>query len=225
MPKPGTVSLVGYREELEAAQARADALEQELADTKGQLEQEQSKALVLRSDTSLAQVDAGSPAARRWLGAPTRIETKRTLEGEIPEEAHTDLIETIRQRLGQVGGTTVLPGSLAWAADTHKNGIGPNINVYITVRNGKTEIRADERMGQLAGAIYGGVGGGVGGGGIALPLMAAAINPLLLLVSLPIWLGGSYAGCRYLYKRSVRRRTRRLEELMEELVGVAKGYL
>lgn len=221
---------MSYRDELDAAHARSQALERELAEARGKIELLQrspGQALAkLESSELLVRTDASGPVARRWLGAPHRLELSRTLEGEVPEAGYVELIELIRQRLNNVGATTVLPGSLAWTASVPHNAIGPFVNVYVTARRGATTIRVEERLGNLAGGIYGGFGGGVGfGAGVMVPLGAAAITPLLLPLVIPLWLGGTYWGCRALYRSRVRKRAVRLEKLLEELSTIAENQI
>ena len=227
---------MSYRDDLEASQARADALEKELADARSKIAELEapSKALVPRGSSALAVADAsdamtrgaaGSPAARTWLGAPLRTEFIREVEGEIPESAYTELIEAIRTALDNVGSVSTLPGSLAWTADGPSNGIGPFVSVYFTMRDGRTRIRALEKYGGLAGVIFGAVGGGVGGGGIALPLSLAVISPMILPFSIPLWLGAAYYSCRRLYRSRVRVRAERLEALMDELAEISEKHI
>jgi hypothetical protein len=100
--------------------------------------------------------------------------------------------------------------------------MGPFVSVYITFRDGKTVIRADQRLGALAGGIFGGVGGGVGGGGIGGPIALGLINPLLVPIGLGIWLGGTYLACRSIYRGRVKRHAGRLQELVDELAAIAE---
>ncbi len=223
--------LVAYRDELEAAQARAESLERELAHARSELavvRGGESQALARRGATELARsggalqrsTDDGK-AARRWLGAPTLLTYSRTVEGEIPESSYTELVETMRDSLRSVGTTTVLPGSLAWATMAQQNGVAPTVNIYITARDGQTKIRAEQKLGNLAGGIFGGVGGGLGGGGIMAPIAVAWVAPVLVPLALVAWLGGTYAGCRVLYRSRARKHADKLEALLEDLAAIA----
>lgn len=214
-----------YRDDLDAAHARVASLERELSEARAELNKAESTALVPAGDTSLATTGEESTAAMRWLGAPTKLELTRVVEGEIPDSSHTELVECIRVAMGNVGTTTVLPGSLAWAAISHQGGMGPFANIYITYRDGQTAIRADEKMGNLAGGIFGGIGGGVGGGGIMAPIAAAWITPLLLPITIPLWLGGTYWACRRFYKKGVAKRHAKLETLIDELAAIALEHI
>jgi len=211
---------VAYRDDLDAAQARADALEQELARTRQEL------ALVRAGgETALARGNAGGAAAPRWLGGPIELAFSREVDGELPTEAHTELVECIRRAIGNAGTTTVLPGSLAWVSSVGGNQLAPAVSVYVTVRGGRTTIRAEQKLGGLVGGIYGGVGGGVGGGAIVLPVAAVAVSPLLVPVAIAAWLGGVYSLCRRLYRGRAKKHASRLEKLVDDLAAIAARAL
>lgn len=219
---------MAYRDDLEASQARADALERELAEARdkiSELEEGPSQALVRTGPSALARGESGSPAARTWLGAPLRLEFIRELDGEIPESAYTEIVERIRSVLSTVGTVSILPGSLAWAATGPSSGVGAFVNIYITIRDGKTVIRGEEKLGNLAGALFGGVGGGVGGGGVMVPLSIAFVAPVLIVPAIALWLGGTYAVCRKLYRSRTGKRAERLESLIVDIAKIAEKHI
>lgn len=219
---------MAFRSDLDAAHARVRALEQELAEAQAELEQHREKtqqALVPVGKQALARSEAQSDAANRWLGAPSTLAYSRTLEGDLPESAHTELVETMRKVLGMVGTTTVLPGSLAWACMPPHNGMGPSVNIYVSYGEGSTTIRVDRKLVNLAGGIFGGVGGGVGGGGLVLPLMSMIVSPLLAPVAVGAWLGGTYWVCRKLYRSRAEVHAKSLEELLDDLAEIAKKHI
>ena len=222
---------MSYRDDLDATRARADALERELAAAKEKIAEleggtalvrTEGGALVRREGAAVDRLSASGPATHTWLAGPTRLGHERVIDGELPESAYTELVETIRRTIGEPGTTSMLPGSLTWTSSALPNSTGPHLNVYVSVRHGKTTLRADEKLGHLAGAIFGGVGGGVGGGGIMLPIAAAFVNPLLLAVTLPVWLGGTYLACRKIYRGRASARANRLESLMDELAELVE---
>jgi len=212
---------VTYRDDLDAAHARIESLETELALVKRERTDAGGPGTALErvaaADQALVRGDAGGKAARRWLGAPAQLRFERELEGEVPVDAHTELVEKMRRAFGSAGQTTVLPGSLAWCIVGSSNSLTPTVNIYVTSRRGRTRITLEQRLGQTAGAIYGGVGGGVGGGGVMLPIAAAMLSPFLVPVAIVGWLGGVYGVCRKLYKSRARVHARRLDQLLDEL--------
>ena len=215
---------MSYRDDLQAAQARAEALEKELAETRSELaELKGEKALVRVGPKRVGARSASSPATYKALGGPTLLRYERELSGELPETAYTELVETMRSALSNVGTVSTLPGSLAWATNVPYNGIGPFVNVHITVRDGRTVIRADERIGNLAGVIFGAGGGGVGAGaGTGLVVGLAFVSPLILPVALPLWLGGVWMACRGLFRNRANARAERLETLIDDLAAIAE---
>jgi hypothetical protein len=216
---------VVYRDDLEAAQARIADLERQLALVRAELEasrEQRSQALVLAERGALAargDTRERSPATR-WLGAPVRLAFSRRVSGELPTSAHIEIIELVRERVGEVGAVSQLEGSLAWTTTANQRGVGPFITVTVTSRDGATAIRVEERLGNLAGAVYGGIGGGVGGGALGLPIMAAVFLGPVGALAIPAWLGGWWLGVRAIYRRAARQRAERLQALTEELAAV-----
>jgi len=216
---------VAYRDDLEAAQARIDDLERQLAEARSELDgrrQERSQALVLAERGALAARGDPRPSssASRWLGGPVRLAFSRTVDGELPDSAHIEVVELIRERVGEVGTVSRLEGSLAWTSTANQKSVGPFVSVTVTSRRGQTTIRIEERLGQLAGAIYGGIGGGIGGGAIVLPVLIAVAAPPLGALAIPVWLGGWWAGLRSIYRRVARGRAERLQTLADQLADL-----
>ena len=217
-----------YRDELEAAHARVAALEQQLAETQEQvqmLEADQSTALVPAGSTALARAGSGGKSAARWLGAPTQLELSHTLEGSVSENAHAELVETLRVQTNNVGMTSVLQGSFAWTSTGPNNGIGPFLSASVTSHGGRTVIRLNQKLGNLVGGIFGGVGGGVGGGGLIVPIATGLLSPLLPILALPLWLGATYIACRKLYRSRCTLHAEKLEKLLDALVAVAEKHV
>lgn len=217
---------MSYRDDLDASQARVAALEVELADARAHIDKlegkEPSQALVKVGDQALATSRAAHPTSSRWLGAPSSIKLAREVDGEVPESAFAELIETIRRAVRNIGTVSVLPGSLAWSANTPGNGVGPFIDIYFSIRDGKTTIHIDEKLGNLAGGIFGGLGGGLGVGGLMAPISTMWITPLLVPFAIPVWLGGVYVACRKIYRNRARARADKLQVLLDQLVDICE---
>lgn len=217
---------MSYRDDLDASQARVTALEAELAEARARIDQlegkPESQALVKVGEQALAASRTEHPGASKWLGAPTSIKLTRALAGEVPESAFAELIETIRRIVRNMGTVSVLPGSLAWSANSPGNGVGPFVDVYFAIRDGKTTIHIDEKLSNLAGGIFGGLGGGLGFGGMMAPISTIWIAPVLVPIAIPVWLGGVYAACRKLYRNRARARAGKMQTLLEELVEICE---
>jgi hypothetical protein len=206
-----------YRDDLDAAHERIEALERELADARRELGQ--SRALVRVERRELARAESGR-AISRWLGAPIRIERVRVLDVAAPSSCHLEIVEYLERQFGIGGRTSTLLGRLEWMTVPASGGTGPFVTVTVTVSQGQTTIRAEERTTNLAGAIYGGIGGGVGGGAIMAPVGLFFVSPILGALALPLWFGGLYLGCRRLYRRSMGKRDERMEEAVAGLVEI-----
>ena len=208
---------MSYRDDRDADQARIEALERELAQTRDKLavlEGRQSQALVLATGGAL--VPGQSPtAAVRWFG-PGTLQLTHRFDGAFPTDRFEEIVERIRELTRDPGRTELLRSSMTWFASRDKSS-GPYRVVTVTVRDGTTTLTVTDRLGGLAGAIYGGVGGGVGGGGLSLPILAASAVPVLAPVFILGWLGGVFLGARKIYLSAARRRAVALQQLFDAL--------
>ncbi len=214
---------MAYRDELEAAQARARALEQDLASARAEVRALQGKqraqALVRRPAVALEV----SAATRRsaWLDGPRQLILRRTVAGELPESAFPRLVEEMRQTIGTIGQVSTFAGSLAWASSP-QHGCPRLVEITIDVRDGETSIRITERLSLLAGRVYGGGLGGIGGGGLMLPIAVAFLSPALIPIAVAGWLGGIYGVCRRVYRSRAERRADQLDGLANRLAEIAE---
>jgi len=171
-----------------------------------------------------AAVVDDTPQASIWSGAPMSILYEVQLPGEVPESDLYLLVDTIRRHMGEPGHVGTIGKSVSWSA-TGKN---RRLQISIVARHGKTSIRVDERLGQLAGALYGGIvgGGGGGSGGAAMGIGMGVFHSGLMAFGL--W-GGIIAGttllARTIFKAQVRSRRERLRALMLELADQARDLM
>jgi hypothetical protein len=168
------------------------------------------------------------PKAIQIIGGPTRLLFERDVEGEIADSDYPVLVEEIRRIIGEVGQVGQLGRSFTWSLNRGSSGIR-NIEVSVTVRNGRTRIMAQENLGQLIGVTFGAIGGGVGAGGIG-PLIAMMTqgfhtDPMALAFVIPAWLLSVLATARSVYYHAVKRRSATLEELTERLAGVCRELI
>ena len=111
------------------------------------------------------RVDAPSaPLVRRPLltplfAAPFRLQEESDVEGEIAQADYELIVETIRTTLHDEGAVSAFGRSLTWSSRVVSRK-GRNVSVTLSPRGGRTRIRIDERLGQLAGGLYGGIVGG-----------------------------------------------------------------
>ena len=215
--------MTAYRDELEAAHNRADALANELQQSRAEVARLQSTALVRVGETSLDAMSKPG-AAQRWLGAPTQLDLVREVEGELPEEAYAEVVECIREGFGVIGTTSTLHGSFTWTAANINSPSGRTLSISVTSRGGRTSIRASEGLQQLAGGIWGGIAGGVGGGVGWAPIMGAAfISPWLAVAAGVVTVGAIFGGCRKLYRSRAEKRAQSLQATMDKVVALVSA--
>ena len=105
------------------------------------------------------RTSSGAGIGRILLGGPTRLAHQIEIDGELPEAAHEDIVETLRERFEMVGQTTTVGRTLAWTtlgAPSQRV-----VEISVSVRKGRTLIRASERLGNLAGGLFGGIVAGM----------------------------------------------------------------
>jgi serine/threonine-protein kinase len=159
-----------------------------------------------------------------WSGAPMSIVYEAQLTGEVPESELYLLVDTIRRRMGESGQVGTLGRSVSWSSTSKDR----RLQISIVSRQGKTTIRADERLGNLAGAIFGGImgGGGGGGGGLSFGVGMGAFHSAAF--SLGIWGGiiaAAYLTARTVFKSLVRKRRNTLHSLVGELAEQARDLM
>lgn len=151
-------------------------------------------------------------------GAPLRIHVERTLPFEVDEKDLGLVASSISNASGDVGDSRLVGRTFTWTASTNS---GRRTEVRVSVHRGTTNVRIDERYGELAGGLFGGVLGGVGGGaGIGGgAAVASALGSVALAVAIPATvIAGSYAACHFGFKAYVRRRVRHIDELSARIV-------
>jgi len=152
------------------------------------------------------------------LGAPERVHLERMVGLESPSGAIEPLVSELNRALGTAGQVSAFGGTLTWSASNTSSG---PVDVTISpIEEGGTRIELNASFGGLLGATFGGIGGGLGGG-LGIPLAAAvgqltqswaaAGGTIALALGLPLLLA------RFVYATIVRRRIRRLEQLMDQL--------
>jgi eukaryotic-like serine/threonine-protein kinase len=99
------------------------------------------------------------PLLTPLFAAPFRLQEESDIEGEISPADYEIIVERIRATLGDEGSVSSFGRSLTWSSRVVSRK-GRNVSVTVTPRRGRTRIRIDERMGQLAGGLYGGIVGG-----------------------------------------------------------------
>jgi hypothetical protein len=180
---------------------------------------------VRRALRELDQPDR-SRTPSRFLGEAHVLVFERVVDGELPESEYPVLVEEIRATIGNVGIVSTLGKTLAW-----HSAVGSARIVHVTVhpRGGKTRIRIEERLSQMAGGLFGGIMGGAGGGG-GVPLTAILIQKAGVAAGLAFgaWglvIGGTYILARSIFTHIVRRRREDLGDLADRLAAHAEDVI
>lgn len=201
-----------FRDDREALKERADALEQELADAKREVE-------LLRRN-----VQPNQEATPAFFGAPLRTELVLKVDGELGDESKELVVETLRRRFGRAGQVSNVGRSLTWSIEPTPTQTSRTVSVNVRSRNGKTVISLLERHESLAGGLFAGMGFGMGfgGGAAVVALLAVFVSALLAVVVAPLWLLAVYALVRSIFASVTRARRADLYALMNSLQSIAR---
>jgi len=119
--------------------------------------------------------------------------------------------------MGEVGVHSQVGGSVDWLCNSRMR----KVHISIVSRDGRTTIRAHEKLASLAGAVFGGIVGGIGVFGIGWIGFIVGLNTFH---SMPIALGAwgalvaaSYTVARPIHAAVVARRQRQLQQVVGEL--------
>lgn len=158
-----------------------------------------------------------------FLGAPTKLDYSAVVEREVSPEVFEDIADEVRASLGQMVTVSAVGRTLTIntvVANAGQGGIPRYLQITVTSRNGRTQVRAFEDLGQLTGGLFGGVGLGAGIGVSAMvgalvgkathdgALVAAAIIPVVL---------AAFGTARFFFTRSVGKKRAELEGLVRRI--------
>jgi hypothetical protein len=172
-----------------------------------------------RTSATVTQTNNG----REWplSGAPMSLVYEADVPGQLSPDDYDVIVHTIRSTFGEAGVATTLGRSLSWTTTSFNK--TRRIYVSLSASGGRTHIRVEEKLGELAGMTYGGIVGGGGGGlgGASVGLSVAAFHVLGGVVFfLPFAIvAGAYGLARMVFTRSVANRSRELEQLVSRLAG------
>ncbi len=168
-----------------------------------------------------AEIESGSAASlgEKLVGAPLSFVIERTVAGELPPSEFEALVPELQAAtLGQ-GSASAVGKTLTWTS--RSDSTSSSQQVLITSREGHTTIRIEERFTGMAGGLFGGFLGGIGGGlGLgAGGALAGVLGSVAVGIALPVVaIGGAYYAARSLFAGHVRKRRRKMEELMDRLL-------
>jgi serine/threonine protein kinase len=196
----------------------------ELGLSSGDADRQRSSAVATRTATGKSKAVAPQRFGQNiFLGAPTNI----VYEVEAPREIGAEDLEVLalmlQRAIGDPGHVSSLGRSLHWSSAQQQR----RLQISIVPRNGRTIIRADERLQPLIGGLFGGIIGGGGGGiggGVGMPLgIAIWHSPLAGLGFFGATVFGAYLTARTLFVSIRGRRERELANLLDEMAAHIMG--
>lgn len=169
------------------------------------------------------EVESGHGEPSPWgrlLGADVALAREATLRGEIGDGGFEWIVNAIQAESNLHGQPALLGRTLTWRAETASK--TRTVQVVVTSRDGKTHIRVEENLTQMASGIFGGVmgGGGLGLGlGVGLPIGLEVLGSALFATVAPI--GGlaiGYLASRGIYRAVAGGRRRAINRLFDRVV-------
>lgn len=167
-------------------------------------------------------------APSRWMGAYNKLEFEATLDGEVPLEFFDELADEARRALGELVNISAVGRTLSitTGGSRHRAGNMPRVaQIQVSVRNGRTLIRAFEDLTQISGGLFGGVGFGAGMG--MSPLMFGVVlkathEPMLAGLGVLATFLTAQITARTIFTRTSRKREKSLRDLVERLARLAQ---
>jgi hypothetical protein len=159
-----------------------------------------------------------------WLGGPKRIVFEGEVDGELADDRREDVVEIVREVLGDAGRVEALGRTVTWAPTPSANNQQRRLSVKIRVRDGRTRIRIDEDLSPVrAGSWLGfGLGGGLGLGTLAMAAgkatQSAAVAVVVWMAILAASLLAGWAVTRAVSNRRKRDLRKLFDKVREEVV-------
>ncbi len=164
-------------------------------------------------------------------GARVKLDYETTIDGELSEIGFEEIADEVRRQLGEMVTVSAVGRTMSVTTAMTATKQGPNarrIQINISSRNGRTHIRANEDLSQLATGWFVGLtlGGGLSGG---MAMMGAVVgathNPLLGLATVLTSVGVAYSCARYAYVRNSRKREAELKSVTEKIAQRAREFV
>jgi hypothetical protein len=169
--------------------------------------------------------EAAEEKGHWFLGGKTRIVLEREIPAEPSEREREDLIDEIREVMGDTGTLESVGNNLVWRTTVTRN--APQaFTIRIRFRDGRTRVVIEERLlGQAIGLFVGlGVGGGIGpmGGYIMACIKLGAIGlvfPLLWIPTMLLLARTIFAGMTRRHAKTMRETMNRIEQCATKWQG------
>jgi eukaryotic-like serine/threonine-protein kinase len=160
--------------------------------------------------------DGPKQRANPFLGTPTRIVVEATIDGEMPERDYDLVLDIIRREIGEVGQIGSVGRTFSWSVSNQNR----KLQISVMPRGGKTTVRIDEQLSNVAGGIFGGIMGGVGGGAGGAVMGTIAANTHRPLLAFAAWASvvvSAFAGARFTLRRVATFRKEKLHDVADQL--------
>ena len=169
----------------------------------------------------LGKTELRERSAKRspFAGGPMQLVYEAEVQGQLSPNEFDVIAQTISTLMGDAGTVVALGRTLSWSLGGLHN--QRHVQVNVTAAGGKTQIRAEERLGQLAGGLFGGIMGGGGAGlgtasiGITQGAMHAPGGFSVLVVGGVV--AAAYGLARTIFSSTVETRASQLEKLVSTL--------
>jgi len=163
-----------------------------------------------------------------FLGSPSKLEFTASFDGEMDDDAFEEVADEVRKALGEM--TTVSSVGRTLTVNTgmpsaRQGGMPRFVQVFLSSRNGRTQVRVFEDLSQFAGGLFGGLGagGGIGGGAMVGAITSRVTHdPIAILGTVVSVVGLSMVLARLIFRRSSRKKEKELQELMQRVISRAR---
>lgn len=175
------------------------------------------------------ELDSGVSDSSVWsrvVGDELLLVRDVTLPGELSDDGFERILSAIQTHTRLHGQPSLLGRTLTWRAETQSK--TRTIQIVITTRDGRTNIRVEENLAQLASGLVAGVTSGVGiGVGLGVGVtVGVGIGSVALAVAAPLGIVAlSFLGSREIYRNVTGRRRRAIDRLLDRIVAEAQDSI
>jgi hypothetical protein len=176
------------------------------------------------------ELDAGVHDNSVWtkvVGDELVIIRELTIPGELADGGFERIVATIQAHSREHGQPSLLGRTLTWRAETINK--SRTIQIVVTSRDGRTQIRLEENLTQLAAGLFSGMTAGAGLGiglGVGIPVGLEFLGSVLLATLAPVGVVAiSYIASRAIYRKIVQHRTHRVSDLFDRVVAEATASI
>jgi hypothetical protein len=163
------------------------------------------------------------------IGSLTKLEYEAVLDGEVHPDDYEELVEEIRRAFGEFGSASVVGRTVTFVSTaTNSSGSVRRLQATVSLRGGRTTIRAFEDLRQGAHGAVGGITGGVGGGfgGAMAGLIMGTVNaPLAAVGTLAGIAVLAYSSSRFGVRKWSERKQRELRSAVARIAAKAKELI